>query len=184
MRWRRLAYSSGGASDVATATCAACRRSSVWWDQEDPAIMVWPLEGGGVPPAEDMPEAVALIYNEARSVVKQSPRSASALLRLALEGLLNDLYPDATNLNDAIGKAAADGLPRRVIDSMDVLRFNGNAAIHEVSREDTPQTAAALFKVLNIVVRHLITEPREIASLHSELPEGVRAQIEKRDATS
>lgn len=152
-------------------------------DPADAVTMIAPHQLGGVPPAEDMPDPVAAVFDEARAVAKQSPRSAAALLRLALESLLGDLYPNASNLNDAIRLAAADGLPRQVIDAMDVLRFNGNASIHELSRDDTPETAAALFKVLNIVVRHLITEPLEIGSLHDELPDTVRAQIERRDAT-
>lgn len=114
-------------------------------------------------------------------MVKASPRSAAALLRLSLEGLLTGLYPDAGGLNATIGAAARAGLPRQVIDAMDVLRFNGNAAIHEISRKDNAETAASLFAVLNLVVTRLVTEPRQIEALHAELPASVRASIEKRD---
>lgn len=144
--------------------------------------MVWPTALGGPAPNGDMPHDVTVIYNEARSVMTLSPRAASALLRLALEALLTGLYPDAGNLNDTIGAAAAAGLSRQIVNAMDVLRFNGNAAIHEIGREDTAETAAALSRILNLVVERLITEPRQIAEMHAELPPGVLAQIERRDS--
>lgn len=192
MTWRHPIYPGGGLTCLHTATCGVCKSNSVWLEQpelfgitgdpDDKRAMIWPSGWDGVPAADDMPEAVEGIYDEARAVVQASPRAAAALLRLALERLLNGLYPDASNLNDAIRLAAENGLPRRVVDSMDVLRFNGNAAIHELVREDTPETASSLFKVLNIVVRQLITEPREIDELHSALPDGVRDQITRRDS--
>jgi len=179
--WRSLHFSgSGGQSGVELATCRSCGRASVWLDVED-AVMIWPVGLGGPPPSEDMPAAVATIYDEARSIANLSPRSASALMRLALEALLTELYPDAGNLNDTIGAAAADGLARPIINAMDVLRFSGNASIHEISREDTPETVNALASILNLVVERLITEPKQIAAMHAQLPPGVLAQIEKRD---
>ncbi|WP_156741896.1 hypothetical protein [Occultella aeris] len=48
-------------------------------------------ERGGPDPSPDMPEDVAQLYEEASTVVGLSPRSASALLRLALEALLKGL---------------------------------------------------------------------------------------------
>lgn len=130
-----------------------------------------------------MPENVASLYNEARSIMTLSPRAASALMRLALEALLEGLYPDAGNLNETIGAASAAGLPGTIINAMDVLRFNGNAAIHEIDREDTAETAASLATILNLVVVRLITEPRQIAEMHAQLPATVIAAIERRDGT-
>ncbi len=174
-------YREQSPSGVSSAHCFACKRMSIWLVIEG-GVMVWPIgDPGGPPPAPDMPDDVRAIYNEARDVVKASPRSAAALLRLALEGLLTGLYPDEGNLNATIGEAARAGLPRQVINAMDVLRFNGNAAIHEISRKDTAETAASLFAVLNLVVTRLVTEPRQIEALHAELPASVRASIEKRD---
>lgn len=177
--------------NLALAVCFACDKQTLWqmthhitptgsWASS--GNLIWPQALGGPPPAEDLPDEVRGIYEEARAVVNASPRSASALLRLALEGVLEGLFPDAGNLNATIGAASAAGLPRQIIQAMDVLRFNGNAAIHEVSREDTPETAEALFKILNLVVERLITEPKQIAEMHASLPPGVLAQIEKRDS--
>ncbi|WP_432477197.1 DUF4145 domain-containing protein [Nocardioides sp. GXQ0305] len=181
--WDHL-YSNGNVTGVERATCHACGKTSLWLVVEG-GILLWPRQlKGGVPAAEDMPAEVRTVYNEARAVVDASPRSAAALLRLALEGLLADLYPSEGNLNDRIGAAAAAGLSQTVVNSMDVLRFNGNAAIHEISREDSADTAASLFAILNLVVERLITEPRRIAQMHAALPPGVLAQIEKRDGAS
>lgn len=171
------------------ARCNACKQWSLWQVN----LHVNPLEGSLIwptgilpllPPSEDMPGPVAALYHEARSVASASPRSAAALLRLALEATLNERYPDADNLNAAIGSATADGLPQTVINAMDVLRFSGNAAIHEINNEDTIGTVTALSRILNLVIERLITEARQIAEMHADLPPGVLAQIERRDAAT
>jgi hypothetical protein len=144
--------------------------------------MVWPTGLIGPESSSDLPESVAGIYKEARTVGGASPRSAAALLRLALEGVLTDLYPDETgNLNGLIGAAAMAGLPQDVTRAMDVLRFNGNTAAHEVHLDDTSATVVALFDVLNLVVDRLIGEPKRIGALYDELPEGVREAADRRN---
>lgn len=169
--------------------CAVCERYAIWRtstgvSEDGPFInlqLLYPSGLAGPPAPEDLHPDLLSLYEEARSVASLSPRSASALVRLTLEGLLNHLYPDAGNLNEMIGAAAKAGLPDDVVRAMDVLRFNGNASVHELHREDTTETVAALFKILHVVVERLVTQPRQIAELHAALPEGVRKQIEKRD---
>jgi hypothetical protein len=129
-----------------------------------------------------MPEDVARLYDEASTVASLSPRSASALLRLSLEVLLEGLYPDAGDLNKKIGAAVADGLPRPVQQTMDFLRFNGNQSVHKFHHDDTAETASTLFTLLNVVVEQLISQPKQLASLYEGLPEGFRNQVDRRDA--
>ncbi len=145
--------------------------------------LLWPLGLGGPEAPADLPQSVRAVYNEARAVTNTSPRSAAALLRVTLEGILTELFPDQGNLNATIGAAAQAGLPTQVIQAMDVLRFNGNQSAHALSHEDTPETVTALFKILVLVVERLISEPRQIAEMHALLPEGVRQQIEHRDTS-
>ena len=70
--------------------CARCRNYSFWLDEE----LLWPTTVQAGPPANpDSPPSVIELYNEARSVANTSPRSAAALLRLALQILVDELVP-------------------------------------------------------------------------------------------
>jgi ribosomal protein L37AE/L43A len=69
--------------------CDSCNEPAVWRD----GAMIWPTRTLGPLPAADMPDNVRAIYSEARQVGNASPRSAAALLRLALEELTNELEP-------------------------------------------------------------------------------------------
>jgi hypothetical protein len=139
----------------------------------------------GPPRSADMPPEVAALYDEASSVVDISPRSASVLLRLALQTLLEGLYPEEQDtLNKLIGAAVAAGLPHEVQKTMDLMRFNGNESAHEFHHDDTPETATTLFNLLNIVVERLITGPKQLDELYEGLPETFRQQVERRDKGS
>ena len=104
-----------------------------------------------------MPEDVLALYEEACSVADLSPRSASALLRTALEVLTsNHLGQAGVKLNDAIGKLVAAGrLEGELQRAMDLLRLTGNWAVHprELQLDDeSSQNVEALFELLNLVV--------------------------------
>lgn len=177
---------------LSVSECFACGGETVWrrWIESgngggwtiERGVIIYPVSAKFGPARhEDMPADVAAVYDEASTVASLSPRSASALLRLALEVLLNDLYPEAGDLNTKIGAAVAAGLPRQVQQTMDVMRFNGNQSVHEFRSDDTPETATTLFNLLNIVVEQLISQPKQLEQLYSGLPEGVRKQVDRRD---
>lgn len=173
--------------NIEVSTCNGCRDFALWERvREDSGFsgnMVYPvIEFSGPLPNADLPDPVKALYDEARSVVMLSPRSASALLRLSLEALLEHIYPEAHRLNDRIGLAAKDGVPDLVTKAIDVLRSKGNDSVHKIEAEDTAQTAESLFRIVNLVVERLITEPREVAEMHETLPPGVLDQIRQRDS--
>lgn len=180
--------------ELLVSTCFGCRGEAVWKlnprRAESPswvrgAQIIHPaVEHAGPLRSADMPTDVAELYDEASTVMNLSPRSASALLRLALEVLLEGLYPQAGKLNDMIGAAVEDGLPTKVQQTMDYIRFNGNQSVHKFHHDDTVETASILFSLLNIVVEHLITQPKQLASLYAELPQTFRDQVGRRDSTS
>lgn len=174
-------------------TCFVCSGQAVWLltrhylhgvSPGPVATLIHPVAARGGPVrSSDMPENAAALYDEASTVVTLSPRSASALLRLALEVLLEDLYPDdAGNLNKMIGAAVQAGLPDQVQKTMDYLRFNGNQSVHKFHHDDTQETAATLFGLLNVVVEHLVTQPKRLEALYDGLPEGFKEQVAKRDS--
>jgi hypothetical protein len=64
------------------------------------------------------------------------------------------------------------------------VRVVGNNAVHpgEITVEDKPNTVVALFGLVNLIVENQITQPRHVSELFSELPEGVKDAVEKRDS--
>ena len=178
---------------LSVAKCFACGDHSIWrvgydWSFTPPretGTLVHPHSTTFGPPQHDeMPEDVASLYSEASAVAATSPRSASALLRLALEVLLKGIYPDAGNLNATIGAAVADGLPKQVQQTMDFMRFNGNQSVHQFHHDDTAETATTLFNLLNVVVEHLISQPKQLDQLYAGLPDGFKKQVDQRDTAN
>lgn len=134
----------------------------------------------------DLPEDLQQEYDEARAIVEQSPRGAAALLRLCLEKLCAHLTGnDRKSINDNIKDLVAKDLPVRVQQSLDYLRVVGNNAVHpgQIGLQDTPEMVYAMFGLINFIVDNQITQPKTIEALYSQIPEGVREAVERRDTT-
>jgi hypothetical protein len=146
--------------------------------------MVVPDSSAAPPPSQDMPDDVKEDYNEARSVLSRSPRSSSALLRLAVQKLCIDLGGTGKNLNEDIGTLVKKGLPLQVQQALDVLRVIGNNQVHPgiLDVRDDPETAAALFGLINMIVEVMITQPTHVQALFNKLPGTAQQQIQRRDA--
>ncbi|MBO3095844.1 DUF4145 domain-containing protein [Cellulomonas dongxiuzhuiae] len=132
-----------------------------------------------------MPDDVRRIFEEAREVSAVSPRSAAALLRLALQVLINDLEPGNGTLDVKIGRLVARGLSQEVARAMDVVRVIGNNAVHpgliEMGGDVTP--VPAMFTLLNLIVEQVIVRKAEVDRLFDSLPGGSREAIARRDGT-
>lgn len=164
------------------AICDHCRGYSIWVNK----IMIYPISDGVPGPHFDMPEDIKTDYNEARSIASRSPRSAAALLRLAIEKLTTILLGSekGKDLNQNIGILVQKGLPVRIQKALDYLRVIGNNAVHPlgmIDLTDDKKTANSLFGVLNMIVDNMITEPQKINEMYDTLPEKDKANIEKRD---
>ncbi len=162
------------------ARCSCCGKYMLWVNGE----MIVPTNSIAPMPHNDMPENVKVIYFEAREIVGKSPRGASALLRLALQLLCDNLVEGNYNINDKIGKLVEKGLPKTLQKAFDLVRIVGNNAVHpgQINIDDNPEIAYKLFDLLNIIVEKMIAEPNEIASFYSStVPENLKAAIEKRD---
>ncbi len=151
------------------------------WEDKwfSPPLLLPPL------PSPDLPEDIAKDFNEARAVLAASPRASAALLRLAVQNLCKHLGQPGKNPNDDIGALVKVGLPLRIQQALDVVRIVGNNAVHpgKINLNDKPETALALFKLVNLIVDAMITQPEEVQALFDELPEGAKQQIDKRDKT-
>jgi hypothetical protein len=183
--WSHLMVPSGrGGQNYAgysRCTCRNCRNKSIWNVAEERCVD--PVIGGGPRPHVEMPEDVKDDYEEARRIVGQSPRGASALLRLGVQKLCVDLGEKGENINDDIKSLVQKGLPEEVQQAMDSLRVIGNNAVHpgEMDLKDDAETATALFNLLNFVVEEMIDKPKRRRGIFDKLPVSVREAIKKRD---
>lgn len=165
---------------LAFSTCSKCSKESLWVDGK----MVFPNISPAPPAHIDMPEEVKEVYNEAKGIYHLSPRASAALLRLALEKLLPLVGAEGKDINNMIGDLVGKGLNKSVEQALDSLRFIGNEAVHPgmIRIQDDKEISIALFRILNFIVQQLITEIREIQSIHDLIPEGKKQGIEARNS--
>lgn len=165
--------------DLAESVCQKCYGYTLWVKDKMvyPQLLIAPL------PNDDMPEGAKADYNEARSIVNLSPRAACALLRLALQKIMIALGENG-DLNSAIGNLVKKGMPEEIQQALDCIRVIGNNAVHplELNIDDDVETAAAMFGLLNMIVQHRFTQPKEVKALYGKLPQKAIAAVAKRDA--
>ncbi|MCL1136792.1 DUF4145 domain-containing protein [Shewanella hafniensis] len=165
--------------NISFAKCCACEKYSIWYNSE----AIYPLANHIEPPSKDLPSDVMKIYNEAVSVFKLSPKSAAALLRLALQKLLNHLGLSG-DINEMIKQKVSDGVGKKIQQAMDLVRYIGNQAVHPgmIDFDDDKDIAFLLFRLINIIAKELITIPSEIDSLFENIiPVKLKDSIAKRD---
>lgn len=184
MHWgeARAKWPNGNSSEVETAifsNCDRCDKYAFWLSGK----MIYPVDIPVEGPNEDLPESVIIDYNEAAQIVSQSPRGAAALMRLAIQKLVDELVEGGDDLNTKIGKLVKEGLDKRVQMSLDAVRVIGNEAVHpgQIDFNDSPETAHQLFKLVNLIGRRMITEPAEVEEIYTSLPVEKRKSIEDRD---
>jgi hypothetical protein len=167
--------------DTWVSACHHCREHAIWVNER----MVYPARAAVPIPNTDLPDDVRADYNEAANVLPFSPRSTAALMRLALQKLVESFgYPGG--LDESIKTMVEKGLPVTIQQSLDALRVIGNNAVHpgELDLRDDATTASALFGLLNLIADYTISQPKRIADIYAKLPETSRAAIEKRDAAT
>lgn len=146
--------------------------------------MVDPILPSAPQASEDMPEDVVSDYEEARLVAAYSPRSAAALLRLALQKLCKYLGEPGTHIDtDIRSLAKRPEFGERLIKAADTLRIAGNNAVHpgEMNEQDIDNICNGLFGLLNLIVHAGITQPKEWDAMYQGLPEKPRQAAEKKD---
>lgn len=164
---------------VQLSLCHSCFRAALWIVESEGATgkLVYPVIQDAPPPNPDMSPKVKGYYKEAAAIKRESPRAAAAVLRLALEQMCDDVCgKEATKgktLQQKIDLLVADGLPRRLIQSMDTVRILGNDAVHPtaVQEEEDEVTVEKLFLLVNFIADKLITEKREIDAINAAVPD-------------
>ena len=164
------------------ARCSRCNEHSIWANEG----IVFPKTTTAPQPHDEMPNDVRRDFEEARLVVDDSPRSAAALLRLAIQRLLdNHLEVEDDRIYDQIGTLVEQRrISPRVQRALDSVRVVGSNSVHpgEMDMDDNRDTALALFKLVNVIVDETIGRDDRIDEFYDTLPEGPREGIENRDS--
>jgi hypothetical protein len=159
--------------------CFHCKKITVWVHDG----IVFPSEKQGVLPNQDLPDDIIKDFEEARAIVSLSPRGGAALLRLCIQKLCDHLGAEGNNINQNIGNLVEKGLNPLVQQSLDIVRVIGNEAVHPgvIDLNDDRDTANTLFDLVNSITEQMITHPKNVEKMYSELPESKREAIERRD---
>jgi hypothetical protein len=160
------------------AFCHHCGGFTLWLG----GAMIYPRAGEAPPPHEEMPPQIRELYEEARGVLPASPRASAALLRVALEGLLEEAGYRQGRLADRLEKARKDSkLSKNTYELAETLRYAGNAAVHyepwkidPSQGEEDREMVYRLFVFVNDVTEELIAEPRRNREAARKLNERVR----------
>jgi hypothetical protein len=176
---RGMEMHQGSLDFLSISYCTKCEAYALWIDKK----MIYPKSSTAPLPIEEMPHDVKEDFLEARNIVNESPRGASALLRLALQKLMVHLGEDGGNINSDIGNLVKKGLPVTIQQALDLLRVVGNESVHpgEMDLKDDNDIAISLFKILNVIVDLMIVQPKEIEELYDRLPTSKKEWIKNRD---
>ena len=111
-----------------------------------------------------MPADVKEYFLEAREVFNASPRSAAALLRVALQQLVVHLGGRGKNLNRDVVRLARKGLPPLIQEALVSVRFIGCEAEYpgKISAKDDTHVAIALFDLVNMIVEIMLARPEKV----------------------
>lgn len=164
------------------ATCFSCDGFTLWVNKK----MVFPKKTILPPPNDDLNEDIKSLYLEASSILIDSPKGATALLRLALQKLLEQVGKSGKNINNDIKELVAEGLSPKIQQALDLLRVIGNNAVHpgQINLDDNAEIAQKLFGILNFIAEELITKPKELEALYADLiPAETQGHIKQRDGT-
>lgn len=145
------------AGDLVLSFCDECHQPIVWHEQNP----IWPAQTSSPRPAEGMPSDARADFEEARTVIDRSPRSAAALLRLSLKKLFEHAGRPGEAKIGFLRLPAEDALPPAVRQALRGVRAIGDDAVPpgELDPRDDRESALALFDLVNIVAERLITEP-------------------------
>ena len=162
------------------ASCTHCSKYSIWYEEK----MIYPDRGNAPMPNPDLPDDIKADYEEAASIANRSPRSAAALLRLAIEKLCKHLGAKGSKLDGYIGYLFKEKLiTEQIQKALDIVRVIGNYAVHlgTIDLKDDIQTVESLFNLINIIAEHTITNQKHIDSMYEKLPDSKKDAIAKRD---
>jgi hypothetical protein len=166
---------------LSVSTCERCDNFALWIDGE----IIYPVSGKAPFPLDDMPDEIKREFLEARGILDGSPRSATALLRLALERLISHLG-EKDDIIDNIENLRNRGLDAKFQKALHSVRMIGEEAVEpgQIDPGDDEETALILFNLMNLIVDTLITQPRMVDEILEKLPVSKKKEEAPREASS
>ena len=163
--------------DMLLSLCSSCGKYALWLDDR----VIYPASSIAPWPLAEMPDDVKEEFLEARNVVNTSPRTAAALLRLALQRLTVCLGESGKDMNKDVANLVRKGLPKKVQKALRAVRAIGRRATQPgmIDPEDDTKTAIALFNLVNMTVDFMISQPKKVNNLYTELPITKKKKIHK-----
>lgn len=164
---------------IVVSICEHCNKLAIWVE----SMIIYPKKISVAAPNKDLTEDIQKDYLEAARIIEDSPRSAAAILRLALQKLCRFLGEPGKNINDDIASLVRKGLNPSIKKSLDALRITGNNAVHpgELDLYEDHEKVSKLFGLLNFVAEKMISEPKEIEEFYDSLPTKDRQAVDTRD---
>jgi len=165
-------------SDFLFLRCVSCEKQSIWVNSE----LVYPETNKVDSPNDDLPKKVKEIYLEAAKISDASPRASAALLRLALQELLNELGAKKDNLSNAIEDLANTESDPTIIKASETVRITGNHAVHpgQIDFNDKPEMALGLFELINYIGSRVITSKKKVDEMHKQILGDVKGASDKK----
>lgn len=159
--------------------CYNCKKIAVWVHDN----LAFPAQRAGVQPNTDLPDELLADFEEARTIVGNSPRGAAALMRLVIQKLCAHLGEKGKNIDDDIASLVSKGLNPLVQKALDVVRVVGNEAVHpgSIDLRDDRDTALRLFGLVNAIADQMITHPKAVQEMYNQLPPGKLSAIQARN---
>lgn len=173
------------------AFCKICSDPSIWLsnnlnERRVPieTSMIYPDKNNIPACNEDLEDSIKKDYNEAASIVEKSPRWACALLRLAVQKLMIQIWESWKNIDNDIKSLVKKWLNPTIQQALDIVRVTGNNAVHpwEIDLQDNIEVAKSLFGLINLIANDRLTQPRLVQEQYNNLPPSSLDAIKKRDS--
>ena len=154
--------------DITLSYCSNCRNYAIWVSEN----LVHPEWTAAPRPLRDTPEQVLQDYFEARMILAKSPRAACALLRSALQKLIEHIGEEDELLEENIENLKKKGMESKIQIALNSVRMTGEDAVTPglIDSDDDEDTAMILFNIINLIVDALITQPKKVEELVDKLP--------------
>ncbi len=157
--------------------CSHCHKATIWAGEK----IIYPTTGDFPPANPDLSAEVKKVYAEAGTIAQQSPRAACALLRLAVQMLLEDIG-ETGPINEGIRNLVKRGVDPKIQQAMDIVRVTGNHAVHPGKIDvDDITNVQPLFEMINIISEVLISQPIQVKAVFVSLPDRDKNAIANRD---
>jgi hypothetical protein len=148
--------------------CSNCEKHAVWINEK----LKYPVSSTAPLPLEDTPKEIKTDFLEARSIVDISPKSAAALLRLAMQKLIWHLGEGGEAIDEGIENLKKKGLDIKFQRALDSVRMTGEGAVPpgQIDPQDDTRVALLLFELLNLIVDALIAQPKKVDEILGRIP--------------